>query len=76
MRRSSTDRFQIPPHDIQVDESKKAAKPTLDLSRVVFHGLDESQKVLDLSQSYSTRMRAKELKRCLSSPIPSLFRLG
>jgi hypothetical protein len=36
MRRSSTDRFQIPPYDIQVDESKKAAKTTLDLSWVVF----------------------------------------
>jgi hypothetical protein len=35
MQRSSTHRFQIPPYDIQVDESKKAAKPTLDLSWVV-----------------------------------------
>jgi hypothetical protein len=41
-----------------------------------FHCLDESQIALALSQSYSTRIRAKELKRYLSSPIPSLFRLG
>jgi hypothetical protein len=35
MQRSATDRFQIPPYDIQVDKNKKAAKPTLDLSWVV-----------------------------------------
>jgi hypothetical protein len=36
-----------------LDESKKAAKPTLDLSRVVFHSANESQIALALSQSYS-----------------------
>jgi hypothetical protein len=32
-----------------LDESKKAAKPTLDLSRVIFHSADESQIALALS---------------------------
>jgi hypothetical protein len=38
-----------------------------------FHDLDESQIALILSWSYSTQMRAKELKRCLSSPYPKSF---
>jgi hypothetical protein len=39
---------------LDLDESKKPAKPTLDLSRVFFHNADESQIALALSQSYST----------------------
>jgi hypothetical protein len=57
-----------------LDESK-ANKLTLEPILSCFHGLDESQIAFTLSRSYSTRMRAKELKRCFSSPIPSLFRL-
>jgi hypothetical protein len=63
------------PSLFRLDESKKADR----LTRPIlgwFHGLDESQIALALSQSYATRMRAKELKKCLSSPISSLFRLG
>jgi hypothetical protein len=37
-----------------LDESKKATKPTLDLSRVIFHSMDKSQIALVLSRRYST----------------------
>jgi hypothetical protein len=51
-----------------LDESKKADKPILEPILGCFHGLDKRQKVLTLSQVvFTTRMRAKELKRCLSS---------
>jgi hypothetical protein len=51
-----------------LDESKKADKPTLEPILGYFYGLDESHKVLALSRIiFITQMRAKELKRCLSS---------
>jgi hypothetical protein len=50
-----------------LDESKKTTKPILDLSRC-FHSTDESQIVLALSQSYSTRMRVKELTKMELAP--------
>jgi DUF1365 family protein len=34
---------------LDLDESKKVIKPTLDLSRVVFHSTNESQRTLTLS---------------------------
>jgi hypothetical protein len=55
-----------------LDESK-ANKLTLEPILDYFYGLDESQRILALSRSYSTQMRAKELKICLSLPIPSLL---
>jgi hypothetical protein len=55
-----------------LDESKKANKPTLNLSRVVFTAWI-SQIVLALAQSCSAWMREKELKRSLKSPYPKPF---
>jgi hypothetical protein len=53
-----------------LDESKKADKPTLDRSQVVFIARMRARIALALSQSYSARMKAKELKRSLSLPYP------
>jgi hypothetical protein len=55
-----------------LDESKKADKPTLDLSRVVFTTRMRAI-ALVLSWSYLAQMRAKELERSLSSPYPKPF---
>jgi hypothetical protein len=50
-----------------LDKSHKADKLTLEPILGYFHGLNESHKVLALSRGCLTRMRAKELKRYLSS---------
>jgi hypothetical protein len=72
-----------------LDESKKADNPALKLILGYFHGLDESQRCSPYPELFSQpdarkrakktlelvihKSRAKELKRCLSSPCPKPF---
>jgi hypothetical protein len=56
-----------------LDESKKANKVNTWPIPSCFHSADKSQIALTLSRSYSARIRAKELKRSLSSPYPKPF---